>query len=477
MTTVLWWIRRDLRLRDNPAVHAALQYGETVVPVFVLDPVLERSSYVAEKREAFLLDGLRALERALRARGSRLIVRRGDVMGELTKLYQESQADAIFAQADVSPYARQRDAAVETHLPLHLTAGLTVYPFDAVHKRDGSPYVVYTPFKRVWKALPLYSRHDLLPAPSVISTPSDISGVDISDGPRLPGDMPFIAGEAEAQRRLAAFVAGPLYTYATARDQMAAAGTSQLSPYLRFGMLSARQAAVAARAALAEAEAAGETPARESAETWLDELIWREFYIAVLYHFPHVRRKSFRENLRDIQWANDPADFDAWCAGCTGYPIVDAGMRQLLATGWMHNRARMIVASFLTKDLLIDWRWGERYFMQHLIDGDPAANNGGWQWSAGTGTDAAPYFRIFNPILQGQKFDPQGVYVRRWVPELARVPEKYIHQPWTMPEATQTAARCRVGKDYPCPIVDHKQARTRTLAIYREARARYAAET
>ena len=207
--------------------------------------------------------------------------------------------------------------------------------------------------------------------------------------------------------------------------------------------------------------------ARQSAETWLNELIWREFYMAILYHFPNVLREAFRPELRAIPWSNDPAQFAAWCEGRTGYPVVDAAMRQLVETGWMHNRARMIVASFLVKDLLIDWRWGERFFMEHLIDGDPAANNGGWQWTAGVGTDAAPYFRVFNPTLQAAKFDPDGAYVRRWVPELARVPDKHIHAPWLMPLDVQRTAGCVIGQGYPAPIVDHGTARDRVLAAYK----------
>jgi deoxyribodipyrimidine photo-lyase len=246
-------------------------------------------------------------------------------------------------------------------------------------------------------------------------------------------------------------------------------GTSKLSPYLRFGMLSARQAIVAARQAISQAKS---EETRKGAETWLNELIWREFYMGILYNFPHVRRQSFRENLRGIRWENDPAMFDAWREGQTGYPIVDAGMRQLRAIGWMHNRARMIVAAFLTKDLLIDWRWGERHFMQHLIDGDPAANNGGWQWSAGTGTDATPYFRIFNPVTQGERHDPHGNYVHRWIPELANVPARYIHKPWQQPLSMQQQSNCVIGKDYPAPIVDHQWARQRALATYKAARGK-----
>jgi deoxyribodipyrimidine photo-lyase len=231
-------------------------------------------------------------------------------------------------------------------------------------------------------------------------------------------------------------------------------------------MLSARQAALAALDAMRAAPDAG---AQRSAETWLNELIWREFYVAILLRFPHVRTGNFRTGLQGIRWENREDAFAAWCAGRTGYPVVDAGMRELAETGWMHNRARMIVASFLVKDLLIDWRWGERWFMQQLVDGDVAANNGGWQWTAGTGTDAAPYFRVFNPVLQGERFDPLGEYVRRWVPELARVPAACVHKPWEMPPDVQRAAGCIVGHDYPTPIVDHAWARERTLAAYSRA--------
>jgi len=241
-------------------------------------------------------------------------------------------------------------------------------------------------------------------------------------------------------------------------------GTSGLSPYLRFGMLSAKQAAWAAREADARAK---DAVARQGAETWLNELIWREFYAMILYRFPHVLRTAFRPALRSIHWRDDPAGFPAWAEGRTGYPVVDAAMRQLNATGWMHNRARMIVASFLVKDLLIDWQQGERYFMQHLLDGDPASNNGGWQWSAGTGTDAAPYFRVFNPVLQGKKFDPYGAYVRRWVPELSAVPDAFIHTPRSMPLDVQAQVGCVIEKNYPAPIIDHSMARQRVLEAYR----------
>ncbi len=468
MTVVIWWVRRDLRLHDNYALRAALAHGGQVVPVFVLDPTLLSAADVSDKRVAFLFGGLRALDADLRARGSRLVVRRGEPLAELSRLVAELGAEALYAEADPWPYGRRRDARVAAALPLHLMPGLTVHPSDVILKADRTPYTVFTPFSRAWKALPLPTSAQLWAPPERLpAVPEQLESLPVPDDPALPASVPFPPGEAEALRRLRAFAqdaAGPIARYAKDRNRMDLDGTSRLSPYLRFGMVSASRAAVAALQAM---EKAPDPAARKGAETWLNELIWREFYMAILYHYPHVLEHAFQEQLRDIPWRNDEAEFSAWCAGRTGYPVVDAAMRQLVTTGWMHNRARMIVASFLVKDLLVDWRWGERFFMQHLVDGDPAANNGGWQWTAGVGTDAAPYFRVFNPSLQGAKFDPEGAYVRRWVPELANVPLKYLHEPWKMPLSEQIKAGCRIGKDYPAPLVDHAVARERTLAAYR----------
>jgi deoxyribodipyrimidine photo-lyase len=470
MRTALWWLRRDLRLTDNQALSATLAHADRVIPVFVLDPTLLDSPYVGPKRVAFLLGGLRRLDEDLRARGSRLILRRGDSRDELTAVLAECGAEAIFTEEDFTPYARQRDGGVAERLPLHRIGGRIVHLPGTVLKADGTPYTVFTPFSRRWKTLPPPQASAILPAPDRLPTPPEVSSLPIPEEPALPQAVPFPPGEAEAQRRLRAFVEGddpPIYKYADKRNRLDVDGTSRLSPYLHLGMLSTRQAVVAALEAIA---AAPDAEASKGAETWLNELIWREFYVHILYHFPHVLQQSFRTNLRAIPWENDGEAFAAWCEGQTGYPVVDAAMRQLAETGWMHNRARMIVASFLVKDLLIDWRWGEHYFMQQLVDGDSASNNGGWQWTAGTGTDAAPYFRIFNPVLQGKKHDPQGAYVRRWVPALAQVPDRFIHQPWKIPSDVQQKAGCIIGQDYPAPIVDHAWARERTLAAYAQAR-------
>lgn len=461
----VWWIRRDLRLADNSALHATLADGRSVIPLFVLDNRLLRSDKAAPQRIAFMLAGLQALDADLRARGSRLLVRAGRPEAVVPQVVRESGATAVYAQENVSPFSHQRDTAVAPAAPLHLQPGLTVHPPDLIRKADGTPYIVFTPFSRAWKALPLPSRADLLPVPDHIPTPGGLRSDPLPNMLRLTA--PFLAGEAEAQRRLSAFTTGDaaaIWGYGNGRHQLDLDGTSQLSPYLRFGMVSARQAVVGALEAIA---AAPTLDARKGAETWLNELIWREFYMAILHHFPHVLRRSFRAQYDTIRWRNDRTEFAAWCAGKTGYPVVDAAMRQLNQTGWMHNRARMITASFLVKDLLIDWRWGERWFMQHLLDGDPAANNGGWQWTAGTGTDAAPYFRIFNPTTQGKKFDSHGHYIRRWLPELANVPDKFIHEPHLMGTAVQQKANCQIGKEYPAPIVNHRAARERTLAAYK----------
>ncbi len=469
--TAIWWVRRDLRLYDNQALSQALANADQVIPTFVIDHHLVRSNRTAGKRLAFLWDGLRSLDADLRQRGSRLVVREGDAVEELARLRQETEAVAVFAEEDGSPYAQRRDGRVAERLPLALCPGITFQHAAAVRKPDGRPYTVYTPYCRAWRALPSAEPGAMLAAPHSLATMPDLPSLTI---PGSPGAAAFPAGEGEARRRLTAFAMGPdapIYRYALERDRMDLVGTSGLSPYVRFGMLSARQAVAAASAAIRSAPT---REARRSAEIFLGELIWREFYSAILYHFPRVARESFRPELQGITWDDDPHSIEAWETGRTGYPIVDAAMRQLRQTGWMHNRARMISASFLVKDLLADWRLGEAYFRQELIDADLASNNGGWQWTAGTGADAAPYFRIFNPVIQGEKFDPQGDYVRRWVPELAGVPPAYAHRPWDMPEETQRAARCRIGKDYPGPIVDHGWARGRALAAYGVARQRAA---
>ena len=464
----IWWIRRDVRLDDNQALAAALARGGRVLPLFIVDPhLVEGTHRNASRRRSFLWAALRALDDDLRSRGSRLVIRHGAPAVVLQRVIAETHATVVAAEADVTPYGRRRDAAVGRVVPLETTPGLTVQPPGAHRTKAGTPYVVFTPFKRAWLAGDLPRTSDVISAPARLPAPPDVASDDVptDDAPAAT----FPASEAEARRRLDRFTGGPdapVLRYDEHRDRVDRDGTSTLSPYLRFGMLSPRRA-VATAIALG-----GASEPRSGPGVWLSELVWREFYLGILVHAPHVLRHAFDARLRAIVWRDDPDGFAAWCAGRTGYPIVDAGMRQLAATGWMHNRARMIVASFLVKDLLIDWRAGERWFMQQLIDGDPAANNGGWQWTAGTGTDAAPYFRIFHPGRQGRRYDPDGDYVRRWVPELADIRGPAVHEPATLTPLELAAAGVRLGATYPRPIVDHRLVRDRTLAAYGAARTR-----
>lgn len=444
--TTIWWIRRDLRLTDNAALHAALGAG-SVVPVFILDPAF---SHASPRRKDFLYEGLYALDKNLRERKSYLVLRSGTPVDVLHQLVRETNAAIICAEEDFTPYARKRDHEIARHLPLQRLNGQTVHHPSVVLKADGTSYTVFTPYSKTWKAK-LPSILKLYPAPSEIPTPN---GIETEPLPPFKVSPSFPSGEQEALARLEEFLHQGIYSYSEDRNRMALIGTSSLSPYMHLGMLGMRQAVHGARQAMAGVR---NEMSKRSAEIWLNELIWREFYIQILYHFPHVSQTAFNPSLANIAWRNDRSEFEAWKEGRTGVPIVDAAMRQLKEIGWMHNRTRMIAASYLVKDLLIDWRWGEKYFMEQLLDGDKAANNGGWQWTAGTGTDAAPYFRIFNPVRQSEKFDPNGDYIRRWVHELHDLDAKAIHAPWE--KGIQV-------KGYPArPIVDRDKERT--LRVYK----------
>lgn len=464
-SVAILWLRRDLRLHDHPALAAALEAADAVVPVYVLDPRLLAGRRSSANRTWFLLGSLRELAADLAARGAPLVVRTGRAELVIPALAAEAGARDVFASRDVSPFARARDRAVGESLAaagrqLHLKRGLFVVEPEEVHADDGRPVTVFTPFARRWVAVP---RRALLPVPDAIPSPPGgaPAGEALPEPPAPTADPALlpVPGDAAARERLARWVvSAALPAYAEGRNRLDAEGTSRLSADLKLGTLSPLEVLVAA-----------EGPG-DGRRVFVAELCWREFYAHVLWHFPHVVRGSYRPAYDAIPWADDPAGLAAWREGRTGYPVVDAAMRQLAASGWMHNRARMIVASFLAKDLLVDWRRGEDHFMAHLVDGDVAANNGGWQWTAGTGTDAAPYFRVFNPASQGRRFDPEGAFVRRWVPELARVPDAYVHEPWTMPPDVQAAAGCVIGRDYPAPLVDHAAARERALAAYRVAK-------
>lgn len=454
MAVSIWWIRKDLRLADNRALDAALTAGGELLPLFILDPALFPNC--PAQRKSFLLEGLRRLDENLRGRGSRLIVRTGKPLDVLREVLSETGGARIFAEEDYSPYAVNRDRLAAEALPVTFVMGNVRVPPGGLAAGNGQPFRVFTPFARSWRALPVSSATfrflpDRLPVVKMTGEP-----IPDSQG----GDL-FPAGEHEAHTRLERFTRGDIYHYAVRRNRPDLAGTSMLSPYLHFGMLSAARAI---HAGFTAEKDAGEDPgAAASAAAWVNELAWREFFIHALFHNPGMMRQSYRPELRAIPWRNAPGELEAWKFGHTGCPIVDAGMRQMLATGWMHNRVRMITASFLVKDLLIDWRDGERWFARNLVDYDAAANNGGWQWTAGTGLDAAPYFRIFNPILQGKKFDPAGTFVRRWIPELYDVPDRFIHEPWNVSAGSRPKA-------YPPLLVSHSEARNRTLDAYRSSR-------
>jgi deoxyribodipyrimidine photo-lyase len=478
MFPLIHWFRRDLRLFDNTALAAAANDASgAVVPVFIFDKQLLNGRFASPARNAFLRDSLQALDEALQAQGSRLIMRVGDPLEELLALARAYSASGVYWNRDYSPYAISRDKAVKAALK---EAGLeaksfkdaVIFEMNEVATNDNRPYTVYTPYSRRWRARLAETGYELQDEPTLVGgdflidpsiegknraspVPTEVVG---------EGKAPLAAGEAAGRAQLRAFVDGRrsfnIAGYAEGRNLLAQPATSRLSAHLRLGTVSIRECLRLAQ------EAGTDNDMQTGIDTWVGELIWRDFYVQVLYHHPHVLRGAFKREFDGLQWENDQTLFAAWCEGRTGYPIVDAAMRQLAAESWMHNRGRMITASFLTKDLLIDWRWGERFFMQHLVDGDPAANNGGWQWAAGTGTDAQPYFRIFNPTSQGQKFDPGGAYVRRYIPELANVPDSFIHEPWKMSAELQRRSGVQIGRDYPAPIVDHGTQRQRALDLY-----------
>ncbi|HEV2770619.1 MAG TPA: deoxyribodipyrimidine photo-lyase [Solirubrobacteraceae bacterium] len=470
MSTALLWYRRDLRVHDHPALHTAVAQFERVVPVFVLDDALLHGRFASAPRTAFLLGCLRALDDDLRERGSGLVVRHGVPERALVDLAGETHARAVLWTSDVAPYARARDLRVTEALR---GAGVQARPHGGAYVVDvsrprtqgGDPYSVFSPFWRRWQGMERRTVHRAprgMPAlPSGVSkgrVPREAADLGVNAGGRV-GEPVAHPGEAAARDALTRWLDGPLSRYHERQDELARPGTSGLSPYLRWGCLSPR-----------ELEERARHRGGEGAGAWVRQLCWRDFYAHVLLMWPSNARHEFQERFRDLEWEDPGEHLKAWQRGETGFPVVDAAMRQLAATGWMHNRARLIVGSFLTKDLHLDWRHGEAWFERLLLDGEPAQNNGNWQWIASVGTDPAPPFRrMYNPTLQGRRFDPSGEYVRRWVSELAGVPDEHVHEPWAMSEAQQREAGVRLGSGYPAPIVDHKAERRRALEFYRRA--------
>ena len=476
---LILWFRQDLRLADNPALTHAVETGRPVLPVYILDQGPDTIPIGAASRW-WLDKSLRALDAALQARGSRLILRRGDSEAELRRLILETGAGAVFMNRRYEPVAFAQDADIAHGLQAE---GVTCKGWNgallarpgSVLNGSGQPYRVFTPFLKAFLATisapPAAAAPSTL-APAVLPDSEDIDQWDLHPNrPDWSTGFDWTPGETGAQAALAIFIAQGLRSYAAGRDIPAESATSRLSPHLHFGEISPWRAVESVRVAAAD----GRVPVAE-VEKFVSEIAWREFSAHLLHAFPQMTHTAFRREYDALPWRHDPAGLKAWKYGHTGYPIVDAGMRQLWSTGYMHNRVRMIVASFLVKHLLIDWRAGEAWFRDTLVDADLASNVQNWQWVAGSGADASPYFRIFNPIAQGRKFDADGRYVRRWIPELQGVPDRWLHAPWTAPPEVLGEARVRLGEDYPRPVVDHVAARKRALEALAFVAARRNAE-
>ncbi len=464
------WFRQDLRLRDHAPLLAAGAREGAIIPVFVCEPAGGAWSAGAASRW-WLHHSLTALDRSLRGLGSRLVIRRGPAARVLRELARETGAGSVFAQALVEPAAAARDEAVERALGEvgcafeRLDGALLVAP-GVVTTRAGGPYRVFTPF---WRAL-LAGPQPPAPraAPRALRAPRSWPASDALAScdllPTTSWDAGLAAewtpGESGGLARLRAFATAAAHgRYEKRRDEPGVEGTSRLSPHLHWGEVSVREAwhAIASRGGAGH-------------DAWLRQIVWREFAQHALHHFPDAPDAPLRPEFARFPWRRDARALRAWQQGRTGYPIVDAGMRELWATGWMHNRVRMIVASFLVKHLLLPWQEGERWFWDTLVDADLANNALSWQWVAGCGFDASPWFRIFNPVVQGRKFDARGAYVRRWVPEIAALPDRALHAPWSASDAVLSAAGVRLGRVYPHPIVDHAFARQRALAALHSAR-------
>ncbi|NNF57536.1 MAG: deoxyribodipyrimidine photo-lyase [Rhodothermaceae bacterium] len=482
MAATLVWFRNDLRLADHPALTRATERGEAVIPVFIWASEEEGDWPPGGAHRWWLHESLHALDTDLRSRSSRLILRSGPSLDTLRALIDATGAEAVYWNARHLPALHARDAEVRDALEAD---GIAVRTFasrilhhpDAVETTSGGPYHVFTPF---WKKL----RSQLevaepLPVPRLGErrapaswpesaslddfdlTPVEQDGVDWAEAMRAE----WTPGEAGAQDRLEHFIEEALIEYPTERNRPDKRGSSMLSPYLHHGELGPRQVWHAVNAWVHNGAM------REAADVFLSEIGWREFGYHMLHHYPDLPMEPLKAKFADFPWRDDAEALERWQRGQTGFPIVDAGMRQLWALGWMHNRVRMIVGSFLTKDLLLSWQNGARWFWDTLCDGDLASNTLNWQWVGGCGPDAQPFFRVFNPITQGEKFDPDGTYVRHWVPELTELPDAYLHKPWEAPAEVLTEAGVTLGSTYPEPLVDHAEARERALDAYQTVRS------
>lgn len=461
---VLLWFRQDLRLSDHPALQAALAAGD-VIPVFIWEPEAGAPWNRGAASRWWLHFSLKSLAQSLAERGSRLILRMGKAEVVLPELLQSCGAQAVFASRRYEPALAKADKHLSRQIPLQLFEGSLLSEPGQILNGSGLPYKVFTPY---WRAC-LNQLEILQPLPAPQSLPpvdSSLGTLDLSELGLLPSlnwdshmRQTWQVGESAAMHQLERWVKGNLSDYPEARNRPDQPGTSRLSPHLHLGELSPRQIYMALKHW-------GEGQPPESCRVYLNEIGWREFAYQILSHFPQTDLEPLDARFAHFAWQERPDWLKAWKKGQTGYPIVDAGMRELWALGWMHNRVRMIVASFLAKDLMLPWQEGAKWFWDTLVDADLAANSLNWQWTAGCGADAAPYFRIFNPISQGEKCDPQGEYVRKWVPELAALPDKWLNKPWEAPPLVLHDAGVRLGENYPFPLVEHKQAREAALAAF-----------
>ncbi len=470
MNKALVWFRRDLRDFDHAALYHALKSSQAVYCVFIFDTeILDKLPNRQDRRVEFIWESVRELKAALQTKGSDLIVKHGRARERIPQLAQELKVNAVFTNRDYEPDAMERDADVasqlaQNNIALHDFKDQVIFEKDEVLSLSNKPYSIFTPYKNAHlkklddfylKAYPVDSyMHNLAKVAS-----SELINLEAMGFARTNLKELLLPTGMRGGKQLFEDFGSRMPQYKEARDFPAVKGVSYLSVHLRFGTVSIRHLARQAR-----------DLANTGSQTWLNELIWRDFYFQILHHNPQIAAgKVFKTEYENIPFPNDYALFQAWCEGKTGYPLVDAAMRQINQTGFMHNRLRMVAASFLVKDLLIDWRWGERYFAENLIDFDLSANNGGWQWAASTGCDAQPWFRIFNPITQSEKFDPQGKFIRKFVPELVGCGDKEIHAPWQIPHLRQQSISVVIGKDYPAPIVDHASQRALVLDLYKNS--------
>jgi deoxyribodipyrimidine photo-lyase len=422
------WLRRDLRLQDNVALYHALKNSNKVLLIFILDTtILNKLSSKVDKRVSFIHESLTDINLELHKHGSSLCILHDNPLAAFEKLYKQYHIKAVYINSDYEPYAIKRDNQIHefakaNNIVFNSYKDQVIFEKSEVMKKDGMPYTVFTPYAKIWKEQYFNNEAKIYPSEKILTNLYKTNSFAFPSLAEIGfNEVPSGINRPEIRRDL-------IRHYQERRDIPAIEGTSELGVHLRFGTISIRHLV---------------KTAQQLSETWLNELIWREFFMMILYHFPEVEYHAFKKKYDGIKWRNNEKEFELWCQGKTGYPLVDAGMRQLNETGWMHNRVRMVVASFLTKHLLIDWRWGEAYFAEKLLDYELSSNNGNWQWAAGCGCDAAPYFRVFNPSLQAKKFDPDLIYIKRWI--------KNYHE------------------NYLPPIVDHEFARKRALAAYKAA--------